>query len=599
MSNEIEPFLNMLASNQKIAYDVETNGLRWQSCRVVGYSVSDGKEAYYVPTRHGGGYNVDNPEAFEAEVANLIEKREKPLIGHNIKFDSHMSLNHGIELGPNIRDSMIAAALLNENQFSFSLENVAKLYPDIPQKQGKELYRYMSNLLGEPEKGIMGHYWRLAGNDPVGVEYAKHDTLATWHVDDRQFKDLYAQNLDFVYFMECELTHVLRKMERRGLRIDEGRLAALRIKINQMELEAYEKLPVKDDLTPINVRSNKDLQEYFTMLDFTDWEFTKPTNRHPHGQPSFNKLFLQSNDAGHILLQARTLTDFKNKFLDGIDGFLFNSTIYTNFSQTQGDYGYGTKSGRLSCYAPNLQQVPKRDENLGSLYRELFVARDGYTFAEFDYSQAEPRLFSHYSGEPSLIDGYNATPAIDMHSVAAELMHISRKVAKNLNLGLQYTMGIAKLAKQLGISEDEARTMYYSWKGNFPNVSKFTKLASQVAEQRGYVKTILNRRARFPDPRWAYRAANRIVQGGSADILKYKIVQLDRWICENGHEENIRMLLNIHDAIVFEIEDNILDEAITNIKRIMEDVQTHPFNLKVPFIADYKTGKDWRIATYE
>ena len=129
-------------------------------------------------------------------------------------------------------------------------------------------------------------------------------------------------------------------------------------------------------------------------------------------------------------------------------------------------------------------------------------------------------------------------------------------------------------------------------------MSKFTKQASTVAESRGYVKTILNRRARFPDPRWAYRAANRIVQGGAADILKYKLVQLDDWLTAEKLEDSISMLLNIHDAVLFEIRDDILDDSIEKIRGIMENVQSPPFNLAVPFVANYKKGKTWAEATY-
>lgn len=596
---KVERLLNMLRSDEPIAYDVETDGLRWQSCKVVGYSVSDGKEAYYIPTRHEPGGNIDNPETLELSIAEAISKRTKPLIVHNGKFDSHMSLNHGIEIGDNIKDTMIAAALIDENLFGYSLEKVAGRFPDIPQKQGKELYSYMSGIFNLPAKQeIMGHYWRLHGQDRIAVDYAESDTLATWHVFDRQRKELYGQNLEPVYALENKLSHVLRKMERRGVLTDPKELANIRENIEKLRYEAYAKLPLKEDLTPYNVRSNKELQEYFELHNFTSWEFTDPTESHPEGQPSFNKLFLGQSDPGKLILEARALDHFKNGFIDPIDKFIHNQRIYTNFNQTQGEYGSGTKTGRLSSNFPNMQQVPKRDKFLGSIFRAMFVATPGYFLAEFDYSQAEPRLFSHYSGEPKLIEGYNSTPVIDMHKVAAQLMGIDRDKAKNLNLGLQYAMGIAKLATQLGISYDEAKKIVYAWKRNFRNVADFTALAAKVAEQRGYVKTILGRRARFPDPRWSYRAANRIVQGGSADILKYQIVKLDEWISENGYENDIKMLLNIHDAVLFEIRDDLKDFAIANIKRILENVQTAPFNLKVPFVADYKIGQTWKEATY-
>lgn len=601
VNSAIEQVFNMLKSKEDIAYDVETDGLKWQKTVVVGYSFSDGKTAHYVPVRHEPGGNIEGVEAFERGLQQAIQSREANLITHNGKFDSHQSLNHNIEIGNKIKDTMIAAALLDENARSYSLENTAAKFPDIPQKRGAELYEYMKNALpiAMTKRDYMGYFFKLRGDDPMAHEYAGGDTLTTWHVKDKQTKGIYTENLEFVYDIENRLLHVLRKMERRGVMIDMKELKRVKAEVEELQVQAYQNIPLKDDLTPINIRSNKDLQEYFEMHNLTDWEFTAPTERHPNGQPSFTKGFLEQSDAGKLLLQAKAVDHFKNSFVDPIDEFIYNGVIYTNFNQTQGEYGTGTKTGRLSCTSPNMQQVPKRDKQLGRIFRKLFVARPGFTFVELDYSQAEPRLFSHYSDEKILLDGYNTSPAIDMHDIAAKYMNITRSKAKNLNLGLQYTMGIAKLAKQLHISEDEARSMYYRWKQTFPNVSKFTKLASQVAEQRGYVKTILGRRARFPDPRWSYRAANRIVQGGSADILKYAMVKLDDWIVLTNQEDNIRMLLNIHDAILFEIRDEILEKSIVDIKRIMEDVQRPPFNLKVPFVADYKTGKTWAEATYE
>lgn len=597
---KIERLLNMLAAPIPIAYDVETNGLRWQEHTVCGYSVSDGNEAYYVPVRHDSG-NISDVDSFEAEIARIISQRREPLITHNGKFDSHMSLNHGIELGNRLVDTLIGANLLDENQFGYSLEKVAGLYPDIPQKKGKALYEYMGQLMGLPAKqDIMGQFWRLSGHDKMAVEYAEGDTLTTWHVREKQKKEIYAQNLDLVYDIENRLIHVLRKMERRGVRVDMDALAQVREEIDKIQYDMHLELPVREDLTPMNVRSGKDLKEYFEQLNFTQWEFTKPTERHPNGQPSFNKGFLGLTDEGQQLLRARAVDHFKNGFIDPIDKYIYDGVIYTNFNQSQQEWGSGTKSGRLSSNYPNMQQIPKRDEFLGAIFRRIFIPHaSDRTFMEYDFSQCEPRLFSHYSDEPVLIEGYNSIPAIDMHDVAARYMNIERKTAKSLNLGLMYTMGIAKLAKQLGISETDAKIMYNNWKKTFPNVASFTKLASQVAEQRGYVKTILGRRARFPDPRWAYRAANRIVQGGSADILKYKMVQLDDWLVEEKLEQQIMMLLNIHDAILFDASDDALEYAKQKIKQIMESVNTSPFSLKVPFVVDYKLGKDWKAATYE
>ncbi len=594
----VENFLNLLRKDIPLAYDVETNGLKWQTMFVCGYSISDGVDAFYVPVRHGGGGNIDNPEKFEEEVAKIINERTSFLITHNGKFDSHFSLNHGIELGNKIQDTMIAAALLDEYARSYSLKNVAGKYPLIPQKKDTELYKHLADKFNvAPKASSMGEYWRLAGDDPIGAEYARFDTLTTWHLHNEQKKELYEQRLEYIYALENKLLHVLRKMERRGIYVNPRQLDIAKARVEELRFEYYGKIPINDDLTPMNVRSNKDLEAYFKMHELTDWDYTAPTTRHPNGQPSFNKLFLGQSEEGKILLQARGLDHFANSFVEPAQNYIYKDRMYTNFNQTLSEFG-GTKSGRLSSNNPNMQQVPKRDKFLGSIFRRIFEAEKNYTFVEFDYSQCEPRLFAHYSGEPVLLEGYNATPPIDMHSVAANYMNISRGVAKNLNLGLQYTMGIAKLAVQLGIPEDDARQMYYRWKRTFPKVSEFTKLAENVATQRGYVKTILGRRARFPDARWSYRAANRIVQGGSADILKYKIVEIDDYIARNNLEDKVKMILNIHDAILFEIADDILEEQIKAIEKIMTSVNNEPFNLKLPFTVDYHKGKNWSEASY-
>jgi len=594
-----DKLLQLLSANEVVGFDVETNGLDWKTQQVVGYSAAIGDTSVYVPVRHAGGGNVNKVDEFEKAIAKTISTRTKPLVGHNIKFDSHFCVNHGIELGTKILDTMIAASLIDENQMSYALSAVASRYPDIVQKQEKELYRHIADQFGcQPTRASMAHFHRLDGLDPMAHSYAEHDTMATYAVWAKQAPELYGQNLDLIYDIENRLSHVLRKMERRGFLVDPRELASVREEIEKYRIEIYSRIPLGDDLEPLNIRSNQDLQAYFRMHEITNWEFTQPTETHPEGQPSFTKDFLKQTDEGKLLLQARAFDQFRNTFLTPLEDYIYEGKIYTNFNQTQGEYGYGTKTGRLSCTRPNMQQVSKRDKMLGQLFRRIFTPRVGYTFVEFDYSQAEPRLFSHYSDEPVLIKGYNSDPPIDMHDIAAKYLGVDRNVAKNLNLGLQYTMGVAKLAKQLNVSEDTAKQMYYRWKDTFPNVSKFTKQAATVAETRGYVKTILGRRARFPDPRWAYRAANRVVQGGAADILKYKLVELDDWLVRENLEDNVRMLLNIHDAILWEIRDDLLETMIPKIKTIMENVQSPPFNLKVPFVAEYKTGKDWAQCTY-
>lgn len=606
MNDKIEKFFSILNNTKEPAYDVETNGLDWKRCYTCGYSVSDGKEAVYIPVRHGSN-NIEMVDTFEHNLAKCIKSHTGKIVGHNIKFDAHFSENHGINLGNKLTDTMVMEALLDEHQRSYALESVSKRH-NITPKKGKDLYAHIAQQFGvKPTRDAMAHFHSLSGDDPMAVEYAEGDTITTKQLYEAQKKDLYAQQLDVVVGLENELTYVLQKMERRGIKVDPEEAEKAKINVEKLYEDAYGKLMVVGDdpldVTTINIRSNKDLKQYFEMCDIDDWPMTAATKTHPEGQASFNKDFLATTDEGINILNVRKYATLKSNFLDKLDIHTYKGKIHTTFNQTIGET-HGTRFGRLSSNNPNKQQVPKRDAELGRIYRRMFVPYDDFFLIEYDYSQAEPRLYSHYSDEPALIKGYNSTPYVDMHQIAANYMGVSRDLAKNLNLGIMYTMGPKKLAVKLGISYKQARAILDKWMATFPRVSNydrnnpgFTQKAQRVAQDRGYVKTILGRRARFPDPDFAYRAANRIIQGGSADILKYKMVELDRYLVSNNLEDVCKMILTIHDSILLEIHKDH-KHLIPVVSNILEKVQVPPFNLKIPFIADYKFGSNWEEATY-
>jgi DNA polymerase I len=602
-NQKIEKFFNIIANSKGFAYDVETNGLDWKRGFVCGYSVSDGGESVYIPVRHGGTQNpehgnIEYVPQFESHLAKVMKDYPYKVIGHHLKFDAHFSENHGIIISDKMADTMTRAALCDENKRSYSLAACCREFPDIPQKKGQELYEHIGREIGcKPDYTSMGSYYLLRGDDPLAVEYAEFDTRATKGLYDKQEMKIYGENLDVVEDMENHLTYVLQKMERRGIKVDLEQFGIIKKRIEDLHLDAYAKIPLKDNMDPINVKSGKDLREYFEMCEIDDWPMTAPSTKFPEGQPSFNKSYLSSHEEGFTILEARKYDHLVNSFITPFMQYVFNGRIHTTFNQSRNEFDFGARPGRLSCNDPNLQQVPKRDVALGSLYRSVFVADDEYIFVEYDHSQAEPRLYAHYSGEPVLLEGYNKTPFIDMHTIAAQMMNIDRKFAKNMNLGILYTMGAAKLAAQLGISIDQARAIIYRWYKTFGKVRSFTKAAQAVAENRKYVFTILGRRARFPDPRWAYRAANRIIQGSSADILKWKMVQLDRWITKNNYQDVVHLLLNIHDAILVQIHKSA-KHLIPEIATIFASVQEPPFNLRVPFHSDYHEGSNWSEASY-
>lgn len=601
---KISKFFNIIKSSKNFAFDVETNGLDWKTQYVCGYSVSDGKDAVYIPVRHAlnhgpnGFGNIDNILDFEKELNKVIKEHPGKIIMHHGKFDAHFSENHNVIIGNKHKDTMTRAALINENKRSYSLAACAKEYPDIPQKKGQELYLHIAAVTGcAPNYKSMGHFHQLRGDDPIAHDYTEHDTLATYGVCEKQEKEIYGQNLDIVEDMENQLTYVLQKMERRGIKVDLEQFEKVKKQVEELHFKAYSNLPLKENYEPINIRSGKDLKEYFETCEIDDWPLTAPTERFPDGQPSFNKDYLETHDEGLLVVEARKYDHLINGFIEPFMGHVHNGRIHTTFNQTRNEWDFGAKPGRLSCTNPNLQQVPKRDKFLGRIYRSIFIPDREYIFVEYDHSQAEPRLYAHYSGEPVLIEGYNKTPFIDMHQIAAELMSRPRDYAKNLNLAKLYVIGIPKLARKLKITEDQAKIISSKWHKTFPNVSKFSKFAESVFADRGYVRTILGRRARLTDPRGAYRAANRVIQGSSADILKWKMVQIDRWITENKYEDVVHMLINIHDAILFQIHKDYL-HLVPEIGKMFASVQEPPFNLKVPFYADYHQGLTWAEASY-
>lgn len=596
----IAQFFNIVQSQKDFAYDVETTGLDWKTKVVIGYSVSDGNEGVYIPVRHTGGGNIKYVDTFEKLLAQKIDQHPAKIIGHNLKFDAHFSENHGIKLGDRLCDTMTREALINEHRISYALDACTKHYPNIRQKHGQELYQHIAQLTGcKPNRSAMGNYHFLSGDDPLAVEYAEVDTISAKQMRDKQDDKILEDNIGLVENLEQHLTYVLQKMERKGIAVDLHEFDIVEKKVNDLSLAAHAVLPLKDDLGPINPRSNKDIQEYFEMCEIDDWPITDI------GNPSFQKDYLETHPEGLMIVEARKYDHLISSFIDPFMGYVHNGRIHTTFNQTRNEFGKGVGYGRLSCNGPNLQQVPKRDKFLGSIYRRIFIPDSNYVFVEYDHSQAEPRLYAHYSGEPVLVRGYSSVPFVDMHTIASELMGLTaklgqeegRKIAKNLNLGILYTMGAEKLSKKLKIPYEEAKKIIKQWYSIFRFVSGFSRLAQERASERGFVHTILGRRARFPDSRWAYRAANRVIQGSAADILKWKLVEIDRWIRENHLEDYVHMLVNIHDAILFQVHKDAIDE-IPNLKDVFISVQGPPFNLKVPFDAEYHVGDNWAEASY-
>ena len=570
-----------------IVIDTETTGLDWKKERTCGFVVTvvrgETPESYYYPIRHESGPNLD-----ERNVINWIKSwadKKLHIVGHHIKFDLHFLANDGIYF-PNatFEDTQINGCLINEYSKSFSLEALAIQY-GAPAKKGKQLYEYMANKFGgAAHQSQMAHFWRLSADDPEAIDYATGDGDSTYYLWKNQQPYIDLDELRDVWKLECRCIPVLFRMERRGVRVDEDRLEYLKSWVDGRIKQARLLLPNAD----FNVRSPAQVRKAFEAIGRTDWPVT------PKGNPSFVEEWLSTSDLGRSIISVRKLTNLVNSFIEGAVGNnLFGGKIHCNFNQLRADE-YGTITGRLSSSVPNMQQVPKRDKLLAPIFRSIFVPDQDCFWSTNDYSQQEYRVFAAYTGAEHLIDGYRT--GLDMHQTVADMLGVERDpTAKRMNLGMLYWMGREKLAHSLGITVEKAQAYRNLYDERIPEVKGFLYRCQKAGKNRGWVKTIKGRRARFPDRNFAYKGASRIIQGTCADLTKEKMCEVDEFLHrESGGELGVQ--LQVHDALDFSVphdREDLNEEAL----RIMGDFSNYPA-LVVPMQVDHGRGDNWGEASF-
>lgn len=611
LGERAEQALRVVREAPEIAYDTETSGLDWKVNHPVGYVVTSQDFNAYIPVRHGGGGNLNDTNArplrtptdtgvpqhaFEAELAKaFVVRRERKLltIGHHLKFDMHFSANQGVMLGRECEDTGVNAAMLDEFARSFSLDNLAK-EAGVTAKLGTALYAHLATLFGGvADKAQMEHFWRLSGIDEIGTDYAMGDGTSTLELRKHQIQQIRDQEMSFIHNIESQLIWTIFRMERRGIKVDASRIEYVKEAVKKVLDDARSKLPVD-----FNPRSSTQVRAVVEAAGRTDWPMTDPSTKFPSGQPSFTEKWLKKFPEGKAIVEVRKWTNLLNSFLTPLEQeHVFNGRVYSSLNQMKGDE-YGTISGRFSCSQPNLQQIPKRDKEISKLFRSVFVADEGMEFWEGDYSQCEPCLFAHYSKEPALLKGYSSTPRMDMHHIVAEAFGVERDpTAKRMNMGILTGMYPPTFAMHMGWSVEKAQEEWDKWFALFPGIKDFQDMASGLFKSSGYVKTILKRRCRLDNPRFAYRATSRVIQGSNADIVKYKLLQADEWLEERG--DIAWLVMTVHDSYCWLAPKGPVGEEISkSLVKIFCDVQTEPLNLRVPFVMDVGHGSSWAQATF-
>lgn len=593
-----------------IALDTETTGLNWWKHDIFGFSVSVPGNDWYFDIRH-------QPESVRW-LKDVAAGYRGVIIGHNIKFDTHFLRKIGVDLRDvELDDTVIMAALLDEHMLSYDLDAIAKKYL----KEGKtsDIYEKLSEIFGgKPTRNQQAKNFYRAPTSIIS-NYAKTDTNLTLRLW-LQFKDMITQSqLGPVYDMEKKLLKVLIDIEYHGVNVnvEESHKAsnALTSKIKELQYKL-------DNLAgfEINPNPSKSIHQLFSPKKENDvWILRDGTIAEctPAGAPSIDNACLRrmADPCAGIILSLRKLIKTRDTFINGhVLNHHHDGIIHANFNQTRSDNDLGTITGRLSVNSPALQQIHKRDQEIAPIVRSLFIPDGGCDWVCNDWAQMDFRVFAHYVNDKKINDMYRFNPDTDFHKLTADMTGLPRSPrfsgdpnAKQINLGLIFGMGMGKLAAEMGLPHtieklangkswikpgDEAMVVFDKYHQSIPGVSEFLKNASSVAKSRGYVRTIMGRRIRFPNGQFTHKAGGLIFQGSAADALKLKLIEVHDYLRING--DGARLLLNVHDEFDISVpreRKDINDEISKIVTDFVRD--DSPIKFRIPIRTDQGCGPNW------
>ncbi len=566
-----------------VALDTETDDLDTKKANLVGFSFCiDPSKAYYVPVGHtylGVGRQISLETAKKA----LEKLLEKPLFGHNLKFDLGLLYRlFGFDEVVPYADTMLLAWLVDP-EGAVGLDRLALRYFDHEMVAFKDTVKKGENFSG------------------VAIEeatvYAAEDAWMSWRLLGKLTETLRLQNAEHLQKeardVEYPFVNVLIAMERHGIAVDIERFEGLKEEISSrlktLTARIYE-LAGRE----FNINSPKQLGEIlFSHLGLPGGKKTK------NGGYSTNEKVLESLKGSHpiveTILSYRELHKLMSTYIEPLLKLSKDDPdhrIYTSFIQT------GTATGRLSSKNPNLQNIPVKTEE-GRRIREGFVAAPGYRLVGIDYSQIELRFLAHFSEDPVLTEAFREGKDIHLQTAielfGPEEAPSKRPIAKTINFGLLYGMGSRKLAQTLGISTKEAKGIIDNYFATFPTVKAYLASIEAKAKEQGYVETLLGRRRYFdfehasPVQMAAYlrEAGNTVFQGSTADLIKMAMLQIHRTI----HQERLEaaIALQIHDELIFEIEASQAQALAERFAKMMESVVT----LRVPLETSIAVGSRW------
>ena len=587
---DFERWLEKLRQAELFAFDTETSSLNYSEAKVVGVSFAvRAGEAAYVPLAHD---YADAPQQLDRQAVldalkPLLEDPGKAKLGQNLKYDAHVLHNHGIKLRGIAHDTMLESYVLNSTASKHNMDDLAKHYLGVETIHFEDIAGKGAKQIGFAEV-LIEQATKYAAED-ADITWRLHQTLSERLIQQPRLWDLYNQ-------LEVPLIAVLTRIEENGVLIDSAMLAQQSLELaNRMlgiEQQAHDLAG-----SAFNMSSPKQIQEI--LYERHHLPVLKKT---PKGQPSTDESVLQELAVDYplprLILDHRSMSKLKSTYTDKLPQQVnpLTGRVHTSYHQAV------AATGRLSSSDPNLQNIPIRSEE-GRKIRQAFIAPPGYIMVAADYSQIELRIMAHLSGDSGLLAAFSQ--GLDVHSAtAAEVCEVDveqvtpdlRRSAKAINFGLIYGMSAFGLAQQLGLPRNQAQAYIDLYFSRYPGVKQYMDNTRELARQQGYVETIFGRRLYLPDinarnaalRQYAERTAiNAPMQGSAADIIKRAMLASDAWI--RGSGADVKMIMQVHDELVFEVPETELQSHVESLRGIM----SRAAELLVPLVVDVGWGENW------
>ena len=584
-----EQLLQRMQQADHFAIDTETTNLDYRVAELVGFSIAfDANEAYYVPLAHDyeGAPEQLNREQVLAQIKPILENEQVKKIGHHLKYDAHIFANHGITIQGWYFDTMLASYVLNAAATRHGMDDVARVY--------------LSHLTTTFEQ-IAGKGAKQKTFNQIELEVAAHYAAEDAHVTYRLYEVLssklksHPELVNILHNIEMPVARVLTGMEEDGIKLDHKFLDQLSVEFSDT-MQTLENQATELAGETFNIASPKQVGE--VLFDKLGIKGGKKTAT---GQYSTSESILEKieHPLAEVILEHRGLAKLKNTYTDRLVEQSHDAThrVHTSYHQAL------TATGRLSSTDPNLQNIPIRTP-IGRQIRKAFIAPEGRVLLAADYSQIELRLMAHFSQDDALVHAFQQGQ--DVHRrTAAEVLGIAiedvtndqRRQAKAVNFGLLYGMSEFGLTRQLGFTREESRSYIARYFQRYPGVLDYMERTRQIAREQGFVETILGRRLYTPDilatnkmiKQAAERAAiNAPLQGSAADIIKLAMIAVDKIL----PKDQAKLLLQVHDELVFEADVSIADELSKQIADVMQSV----LEISVPFVVEVGQGLNWDAA---